>query len=120
MKTGRKPLRDKVFAALPGTLSQIERKSGASGSSVTKWIAVFKREQLIHIGGWRRSQSAMQPVYVLGYGEDKPRPRPYTDSELQARFRKKNPERRAEVKRKSAARCKMRKHGCGWMAALVF
>lgn len=65
-KTGRPSCRDKILVALPGTRTQLAKKSGASSASVGKWVAILRAEGLIRIGGWRRSHmGAKQPILLL-------------------------------------------------------
>lgn len=121
MKTGRPSLRDKVLAALPGTRSQLERKSGVSEATVGKWLSILRKEGAIHIGGWRRSyRGAKQPIFVLGAGEDKKPPKTLTQAQSDARFRKRHPERHKEIQELSYQRCKTRNRGHGFLAALFF
>ena len=120
MKTGRPTVRDLVLEGLPGTRAQIERKSGASSSSVGKWLAILRADGAIHIGGWRRSHmGSKRPIFVLGAGVDKKPPKTLTPEQSQERFRKRNPERRREIKENSEQRQKMRASGHGWLTALI-
>lgn len=121
MKTGRPELRDKVIAALPGTLAQIERKSGVSGTSARRWTSRLRKEGVIHIGGWRRSSpGGKQPVFVMGAGEDKPPPKTLTPAQIRKRFRKRHPERFKEIQDLSYRRTQTRERGHGFLAALFF
>lgn len=120
MKTGRPNVRDAIFAALPGTRKQLEKKSGASGGSVGKWLAIFRAEGLVHVGGWRRSHmGSKQPVFVAGAGQDKKPPKTLTMEQSQKRFKRRHPERVKEIQHNSYRRCLMREKGHGWLAALV-
>ncbi|MBV8649705.1 hypothetical protein [Paludibacterium sp.] len=121
-KIGRPSVRQAVFDALPGTIKQVAKKSGASGGSTRYWLKQMHIAGEIHIGGWRRSQGAKQMVYHAGPGNDKPEPRTFTQAEMLARFEKKHPGRHRDIKNASARRAyrreKLDAKGCGWMAAL--
>ena len=117
---GRPSVRDQVISGLPGTRSQIERKSGASSSSVGKWLAILRAEGAIHVGGWRRSKmGSKRPVFVLGAGVDKPEPKTLTAKQIGDRYRKRHPERRREIKANSEQRAKIRASGHGWLTTLI-
>lgn len=120
MKTGRPNVRELVLSGLPGTRSQIERKSGVSSSSVGKWLAILRGESAVHVGGWRRSKhGSKKPIFFAGAGEDKPEPKTLTPEQSQKRFRRRHPERVKEIRHNSYRRCLMREKGHGWLSALV-
>lgn len=91
-----------VVEALPATLKQLEVKLGASRTSIKRWVSKMRKDGVIHVGDWKRSNGpgALQPVFVVGSGKDveKPAPVPYSVSLAK---------HRGKAKRS------------GWMAALV-
>lgn len=105
MRTGRPNVRELVLSGLPGTRSQIERKSGISSSSVGKWLAILRAEKAAHVGGWRRSKNgSKQPIFMLGAGIDKKPPKTLTPEESQIRYSKRHPERREEIRKRYDAK----------------
>jgi len=120
MKTGRPNVRELVLSGLPGTRAQIKRKSGASSSSVGKWLAILRAEGSVHVGKWQRSKhGAKKPIFFAGAGEDKPEPKTLTQSQSDKRFRRRHPDRVKEIQDNAYRRRKMREKGHGWFAALV-
>lgn len=120
-KKGRPSLRDKVIAALPGMRAQIAKKAGVSTATVGKWLAILREEKVVRVREWRRSKNgAKRPVFELGSAPDAKPPRTLTNAQSCARFRRRNPERQAEIKALHYRRSKVRERGHGFFAALFF
>lgn len=98
--TGRPNHRQAVFAALPGTIPQIIKKSGVSRATVFAWIRVFQAERLTYIKRWKLTKGNPTPFYVIGEGENEPRPGPQTSSQYSRRYYVKH---RAEFEREQRA-----------------
>lgn len=115
-------MRDKVLSGLPGTRKQIELKSGASSSTVGKWLAILRAEKAIYIACWYRSNGgSKRPVFVVGAGKDAKEPKTLTDQDHQQRYNAKHPGRRKEIRARAYRRfVAVRDYSkrTGWFAAL--
>lgn len=82
-------LEQAVFAALPGTVPEIMKKSGVSSRTVYEWIKTFREQGRIHIATWRRN-GYLRPYYAAGHGVDKPRPKAFTKATIDRRYYRKH------------------------------
>lgn len=118
-KMGRPSLRQKVIDAMPGTRAELTKKAGVGSATVGKWLAILRAEKVVRVGSWRRSRKgAKRPVFVLGSAPDAKEPKTYTWREIDARFKKRHPGRKAEIKAAYYRRVKTRERGHGWLATL--
>jgi hypothetical protein len=119
-KLGRPDLRAVVMAALPGTRAQLEKRAGVSSSTIGKWLSILRAENVVHVGSWMRAKKtgSKRPVFVLGPGVDKAPPKTLTPEQSQARYNRRHPERRAEIKHRHYRLTKLREKGHGFLAAL--
>lgn len=122
MKTGRPSCRDKVFAAMPGTINQVARRAGVAPSSAAKWLHIFAAERVAYISKWVQRRNGVVPFYRLRVMERSvgaPKPPPMTDAEYQRRFNEKNPGRRSEIRKAYEYRLKAPKiQAASWLSML--
>ena len=122
MRTGRPSHRDKVLAALPGTINQVAKRSGVSRSTVGKWLLILAAERLVYVSRWVSLRNGPVPFYRLRVREssvDAPKPPPQTDADYQRRFNEKHPGRRAEIREAYYVRLKAPKiQAASWLALL--
>jgi len=126
-KTGRPSCRDAVLEALPGTISQVARRSEVSQSSAGKWLAILNEESTVYISRWVRRKNGPVPFYRLRVKEssvDSPKPQALTNAEYQRRYEEKHPGRRAEIKaayeeRRKKARQQRKMKLASWAAPLT-
>lgn len=99
-KMGRPDLRAEVLAALPGTRAQIEKRAGVSSSTIGKWLAILRAENVVHVGSWMRAKKtgSKRPVFEAGPGPDAKPPKTLTPEQSQARYKRRHPNRRKQVR----------------------
>lgn len=79
-----------IFAALPGTIPEIMKRTGVGRACAYNWLKAFRAESKAHIKGWRRTTGQSSPYFVAGPGEDAPRPKRQTGAAYNKRHYRKH------------------------------
>jgi|SRR5471030_1751024 len=59
-----------IVRALPGTISDLVKKSGCAESTIRRWLNRMRADGECHIARWRRTGGSLTPFYVAGRGVD--------------------------------------------------
>ena len=72
------------------TPNEIMEQSGISNQALKRLITSLRlpeSSRIVYISGWELVGRTWQPVYKLGYGYDRNKPKPLTQAEKSKRFR---------------------------------
>lgn len=107
-----------LLSEKPMSKYDVMEVTGYAQRTAQKALKDLHNEGLIHIVDWSRAFHHPIPIYANGAGEDQPRPRPLTKTEVMRRLRKENPDYvERERMRKSMARKEMkRKRQALWLS----
>lgn len=77
MSRPQKQLRDVILAALPGTQTDIQHRTGLAASTVCRWITDLRIAEEIHVESWAVPLAGGRPVgtWVAGKGKNAPKPK---------------------------------------------
>lgn len=82
--------RDAIVAAMPGSITQLRKASGASQPVVDKWVKRLRAEPAdsavkVYLKRWRRTNGQLAAVYDLGNLPDAKKPAAMTQSQYNKR-----------------------------------
>jgi hypothetical protein len=68
----------KLLQLVPISYDDLAEKTGLHIRTVCKWVIEMRRQELVHIGGWRRHSTgagSSKPLWAWGFAVDVPRPK---------------------------------------------
>ena len=117
--TAKQARKNLVQDAMPGNIFSIVEKTGLGYVTVYRWLKQMHKDKETHIVSWSRKygSSWWLPIYDLGEGQDKRKPRILSRKQIYKRYRSK-----PEVKARDRGRYwadKAKTNQNTWLGALI-